>query len=113
MKKIIYLACPYTSCEPQVMESRYKAVTEMAARLIKEGKIIFSPITMTHPLDKLLADGDTLGSDYWLDFDEAFMDACQELYVYKLDGWEESSGILREIAFFETSNKPITYIDPV
>ncbi|WP_417798712.1 DUF1937 family protein [Terasakiella pusilla] len=111
MKEIIYLASPYTSTDPQVMEKRYEAVTEMAARLIKEGKIIFSPITMTHPLDKLLADGDTLGSDYWLDFDEAFMEACSELYVYKLAGWEESSGVIREISFFEKKGRKITYIE--
>jgi len=54
----------------------------------------------------------TLGSDYWVTFDEAFMVMCSEIVVLKVDGWEKSRGIAREIAYFKKLGKPISYISP-
>ena len=45
-------------------------------------------------------------------FDEAFMEMCSEMVVIKLEGWERSSGIKREIEFFTARKKPIRYMDP-
>lgn len=110
---IIYLACPYTDDSSEVMERRYSAANRAAANLIKEGFVVLSPVTMTHPIDKLLAGNDaTLGSDFWVQFDEAFMSVCSELVVLRADGWQTSSGVLREIAFFEERGLPIRYIEP-
>lgn len=107
--KIVYLACPYTHHDKQVREKRFSAATEAAAHLIRTGRIVFSPITMTHPIDVVLASEDaTLGSDYWVDFDEAFMDFCSEMIILDIDGWQQSSGIRREIAFFRAQGKPIS-----
>lgn len=80
----------------------------MAAKLIEQGHIVYSPLTMTHPIDIILADdGATLGSDYWVAFDKAFMSRCDEIAVLKLDGWEASKGVQFEIEFFRQSGKPI------
>ena len=44
---------------------------------------------MTHPIDMVLAGAsNTLGSDYWVAFDEAFMEMCSEMVVIRLEGWE-------------------------
>lgn len=111
--RIIYLACPYTHPDLAVREERFRLVTEAAAHLIAGGRIVYSPLTMTHPIDRVLAkDETTLGSDYWLDFDQAFMEICAEIVVLKLDGWESSSGVRREIAFFQEQNRPVTYKEP-
>lgn len=68
---------------------------------------------MTHPIDMVLAgETNTLGSDYWVAFDEAFMEMCSEMIVICLDGWEQSNGIKREIAYFTAHKKPIRYMDP-
>jgi hypothetical protein len=68
---------------------------------------------MTHPIDLVLAKvGETLGSDYWVRFDEAFMEFCSEMVVLRLAGWEQSSGIKREMTFFEHKGRPISFIDP-
>ena len=84
-KKIIYLACPYTDPSMQVREERFRAANKAAAALIRQGLIVYSPITMTHPIDILLAsDGNTLGSNFWVDFDEAFMECCAEILVLKI-----------------------------
>lgn len=109
---VIYLACPYTDPDYQVRLDRFEAATIAAADLIMRGDIVYSPITMTHPIDLHLAGAtNTLGSDYWVAFDEAFMDMCAELVVLKLDGWEKSSGVTREIEYFRSANKPIRFIE--
>jgi hypothetical protein len=95
-----------------VREQRFTAATTAAASLIEMGHIVYSPITMTHPIDKLLAGhNSTLGSDYWLAFDEAFLAICSELYVLKVPGWSESAGVRREIDYFRAAGKPIKYIN--
>jgi hypothetical protein len=111
-RDIIYLACPYTDENSSLRKRRFQAATDAAARLISKGLIVYSPITMTHPIDSVLAGrGATLGSDYWVSFDEAFMDACAEMMILRMDGWEKSSGIKREIAYFEKMGKRITFLD--
>lgn len=107
-KPILYLACPYSHPDMSVRVARFEAATGAAAELIRAGLIVYSPITMTHPIDIVLADeAGTLGSDYWCDFDESFMDACSEMAILTLDGWRESTGIQREIRYFRNKGKPI------
>jgi hypothetical protein len=97
-----------------MMEERYRTVTKVAAHLIEKDLVVFSPITMTHPIDKILAtDGTTLGSDYWLRFDDLFMRACSKMVVLMIDGWKESKGIQREISAFESMGKEVEYLDPL
>jgi Domain of unknown function (DUF1937) len=101
-KPIIYLACPYTHEDPALRDARFHQATRAAARLIEKGEIVYSPITMTHPIDLVLAaESGTLGSDYWVAFDEAFMAFCDEVVVLMIEGWDKSSGIKREIAYFQ------------
>lgn len=111
--KIIYLACPYTHPSPEVREARFHAANRAAASLIRQGHIVYSPITMTHPIDKVLAgDVSTLGSDFWVTFDEAFMDVCSEIIVLQAEGWNKSSGVKREIDYFESQRKPVSFMAP-
>jgi Domain of unknown function (DUF1937) len=109
--KIIYLACPYTHPDRIVRENRFKLATIAAADLIRQGYIVYSAITMTHPLDVVLAGNtNTLGSDYWVQFDEAFMAVCTEMVVLQIEGWEQSRGIRREIDYFQSRGKPIRFL---
>jgi hypothetical protein len=112
-RNVIYLACPYTDPDPAIRKARFEAATAVAAELIRSGHIVYSPITMTHPIDMVLAGAsNTLGSDYWVAFDEAFMEMCSEMVVIRLDGWQRSNGIRREISYFTDHKKPIRYRDP-
>jgi hypothetical protein len=93
----------------KVRQERFRAATEAAAALIRRGYIVYSPITMTHPIDLILAgDLETLGSQYWVSFDEAFMEACSEILVLQVDGWSESVGIRREIEHFVVAKPMLT-----
>ncbi len=111
--EIIYLACPYTHPDRRVREERFRVATRAAAQLIEEGLIVYSPITMTHPIDVLLAaDKQTLGSEYWVAFDEAFMEICSEMVVLTVKGWGDSSGVNTEIGYFHNRGKPVRYMSP-
>lgn len=99
--EIVYLACPYSKGNATIRLARFNAATHVAAKLIENRLVVFSPITMTHPIDLVLAtDGETLGSEYWIEFDLSFMQMCSRLSILTLPGWQESSGIQREIEFF-------------
>jgi hypothetical protein len=107
---IIYLACPYTDKDPTVRLRRFELATAAAATLVRRGLVVFSPITMTHPMDVALSSDSTLGSNFWVEFDEAFMDKCSEMIVLQIEGWEQSSGIKREIECFKNAGKPISFM---
>lgn len=112
-RSIIYLACPYTDPSPTVRRARFETATRVAARLVSEGNIVFSPITMTHPIDVQLAGRyDTLGSEFWVRFDEAFMDFCSELAILRVPGWDKSPGVARERRFFEERGRKVWFVDP-
>jgi hypothetical protein len=111
--QIIYIAGPYTHADALVRKRRFELVTIAAAKLIAQKYIVYSPLTMTHPLDlELAAEGETLGSDYWIAFDRAFMRCCAAIVVVKFSGWEQSRGVKNEIAFFEEAGKPVIYLSP-
>lgn len=112
-RDVVYLACPYTDIKPSVREMRFKAATNAAASLIQAGRVVYSPITMTHPIDIVLAGAaNTLGSDYWVAFDEAFMEMCSEIVVLLLEGWDRSAGVAREIEYFLSRGRPVSYMRP-
>lgn len=111
-RELIYLACPYTHSDADVRLFRFVEATKAAAALIGQGHIVFSPITMTHPIDVEMAGAtNTLGSDFWVKFDETFMERCDVLVLLPLEGWQESNGVQRELAYFEAHGKPLKILD--
>ena len=44
----------------------------------------------------------------WAPVDEVFMAAMEELVVIDAPGWRESSGIQREIAYFESRGRKVS-----
>jgi hypothetical protein len=109
---IIYLACPYTHPDAAIRRWRFDMATAAAATLIRRGLVVFSPITMTHPLDVVLAGDNSLGSEFWIKFDEAFMRQCSQMVVLQIAGWDHSSGVKREIEYFRACSKPISFMIP-
>ncbi len=110
---IIYLAGPYTDPDPSVRAARAHDATVASARMIERGYIVYSPLTMTHPIDvQMSADGETQGSDYWVAFDEAFMEHCAAIVVLMTSGWDRSRGVAREVAYFEQRGRIQVFADP-
>jgi hypothetical protein len=74
-----------------------------AAKIIETGRIVYSPLTMTHPIDLVMAkDSETLGSDYRVRFDEAFMSFCAEMVLLRSSIWQQSSGVKEDWIFLVT-----------
>lgn len=106
---LIYLASPYSHPDYAVRMTRFVQVCALAARLIRQGYLVFSPIAHTHPI---AINGDLpLGFDYWEQFDTRLIGVCDEVWVYKLPGWEQSVGIQAEISIAAELGKPVSYVD--
>jgi len=107
-KQMVYLAVPYSDEDWVVKENRFDRVSQVAAILISRGEIIFSPISMAHPIAKV---GSLPGDwEFWDKFDRVYLDSCKKLYVLMLRGWEESKGVQAEIGIAKELGIEIEYI---
>ena len=80
---------PYSDPSAAVRLQRFQDATKAAAALIGQGHMVFSPITMTHPIDlEMAGSGNTLGSNFWVLFDEVFMERCDVFVLLPLEGWQ-------------------------
>jgi len=105
--KLIYLASPYSRFKYGTI-SACDTVTAKAAELMLKGHKIFCPITHSHYIEKSMParqDG-----DWWLEQDFAVLRHCDELWVYKMPGWEDSYGVAEEIKFANKNNIEVKYI---
>ena len=107
----IYLATPYSDSDPAVMLHRFNVVTEVSAKLMMQGKFVFSPITHSHPIAQYMDAEKRVSWEYWERFDTEFMSWCREVYVLMLPGWKESVGVQAEIKLANRLGKHITYIN--
>lgn len=109
---LIYLASPYSHPSAKVRGERAKDITRVAGRLThKYGHAMFLPITQSHAMKKHCPE---LGTSFkaWERIDLYMVEKADELWVVTLDGWEESIGVVAEIAHAKSLNKPIRYIHP-
>lgn len=109
MNNLIFISSPYTNNNPNVVEENYIKVPKLAAHLCSEGKIAISPITYGHTLLQFKEmPGDW---EFWKTFCLSLLVKCDELIVYKMEGWENSRGMKAEIEFAETLGIKITYLE--
>lgn len=107
---MIYLASPYSHVRPEIRDGRFRRVCEVAAKLMAAGHLIFSPIAHTHPI--AMAGVLPTSWVYWSSFDTEMLRSCEQLWVLKLDGWEDSTGVRAEIKIAQDLKIPIRYLDP-
>lgn len=107
-KKIWYLASPYTNyCQGR--EAAYIEVCKVAAKLLKDGMFVFSPVAHSHPI-ATLGNLDPVDHNFWLALDVAILDECDGLLVLQMPGWKESQGISAEIEHAKKTHKFISYL---
>ena len=87
---MIYLASPYSHPDVTVREARFREACRTAARLMRAGRVVFSPIAHGHPIAEY---GLPTNWRFWERFDRQQLDRCEELVVLMLDGWRESEGV--------------------
>ena len=83
-------------------------VTINAGRLMREGLMVFSPISKTHPIAERC--GLPLDWAYWEKYDRIAIAHCKELWVLTLDGWESSVGVKAEMEIAKEMGRPIKYL---
>ena len=116
---LIYIAGPYSNdapadrtrnASPEKRIARFNAVTEVARCLIEAEHAVYSPLTMTHPIDVRMQHDP--GSAFWVALDERFMGFCDRILVLKLPGWDASSGVAHEIEFFKSRGIEVEWAEP-
>lgn len=107
---LIYLASPYSAPTANKRTRRFKQVCKKAAELMSEGELVFCPIAHSHPIERI-GMPDLKSGDWWLRQDFAILKNCDKLVVYRMDGWDKSYGVGKEIEFAEANSIPIEYID--
>jgi len=107
---LCYLATPYTKY-PDGIEEAHAEACKLAARLLVNGVMVYSPIAHTHAI-AVHGKINPLDHAIWLPFDEAMMQAASVLVVAEMPSWQVSYGIRCEIEWFMRAEKPILYLDP-
>lgn len=111
MKKKVYLACPYSDPDPEVMVDRFNAINRIALALMAEGHVVFSPISHSHPIAQAVPGGLPASWEFWKEQDMPFLHWADELHVAPFPGWNKSVGVRAEILAAGRANKPIKYLD--
>lgn len=105
----MYLASPYSSHDPHVMEQRFEKVCQVTVSLMSLGILVYSPIVSCHPLAvrfKLPTDW-----EFWAKTDREFIAASSKVIVAMMDGWQESRGVAAEIAIANELGIPVEYLE--
>lgn len=108
--ELAYLACPYANKDSKVEAKRLAEVTKFAAKLMKNGIHVFSPLTHNAPLVKY---GLGRSWNFWLNYDLFVLSKCEKIIVLQLDGWEKSVGVRAEIKKAKQLKIPIIYIKEI
>ncbi len=108
-KELIYLACPYRHPNRAIQKRRCAAATFALKELFAQGRPVFSPLTHN---DLIAQHHPEISKEQWLQFDLTLLASCTKLLVLKVDGWKESTGVQREIAFAKEKGIPIEEMDP-
>ncbi|MGW0634968.1 DUF1937 family protein [Nocardia salmonicida] len=104
----IFLACPYSHVDPDVVHERFLRCNEVAATIVRSGHVVFSQVSMSHPINEALGEEAAVVGKLWAPIDAVFMEMMSELVVVDVAGWEQSSGIQREIEFFRSRGRAVS-----
>jgi len=109
-KKLTYLAIPYTWSP----EESFIIANEVASDLMNKGKVVFSPISHSHPVDDYMSEELRTSQSFWLGQDLPILDKCDEMYIVLIgeDGQkliEQSKGCQAEIKRAKENGMTINY----
>jgi len=113
--RVIYVAAPYTSDDPQTVEARVREAAAYGAHLFSIGALPYVPTAHGHALwEAGQRERRPIGHDYkpWQRHSRRFLRMADELHVLMLDGWRFSKGIADERAVADAAGIPIYFIRP-
>ncbi|TXH17938.1 MAG: DUF1937 family protein [Hyphomicrobiaceae bacterium] len=116
----IYLGTPYTDPSPYQMKLRYEAARALCADIAQSKVPVYSPIVHWHNVAEFYnrrsfgcwrPNQDNLHMpvdvDFWWKQNEPFLKKCHEAWFVKLEGYERSKGIQREIEYCHLKHIPV------
>ena len=106
---MIYLASPYSHPDAAVREMRFRDACRAAAKLMRPGQAVFSPIAHGHCI---CTHGLPTDWRFWEPFDRQQLERCDEVIVLMLEDWRESVGVQAEIRIAIEVGKSVRYLDP-
>ncbi len=100
---------PYSSKIEGVTEERFEKALKLASFLMLQNIHIISPVLQGHVIVKKYK----VPSDwaYWEEYCVKVMSACDSILIFKLSGWQESSGVKGENEEARKLKLPIYFID--
>lgn len=113
---MIYLASPYTHKDVNVMQARYEAVRDFVGNQITQSTdrghnrmaILYSPIIHYHSI--AVAWELPREFEFWAYVNDSMIARADAVIVLQLPGWEESRGIIHEIAYAKELGKSISFV---
>lgn len=119
LTKMVYVASAYTAKNKNLSQHAKKNLERFRERSVTKcigflhdiyPYAFIGPITQSYqtaPFTK-----SKKGSfKYWEKIDLTFVSRCDELWVFTLPGWKESTGVKAEIKFAKAKKIPVKYID--
>lgn len=105
-----YLASPYSSKLPQIMQVRYEEARRATAYLLKQHHWTYSPIVHCHDI----ASVHSLPTDFdfWQHYNRVMLFHAKRMAILAIDGWEKSTGVAGEIKFAQECGTPIVLLCP-
>ena len=99
---LIYLASPSYHKSEFVIHKRYEMARDATMAIMKEGRIVYSPIVHMHHIQLI---SDFLKDwDFYKKYDECMLSRCNEMWILNIDGWKHSKGVKGEIDFALKNN---------
>ena len=110
LSDIEYLAIPYSHKDEKVMDYRASVSDFICSKLMKNGRLIYAPISSCHHIAKKY--GLPRNWEFWKHLDEEYIKICKRVVVITLPGWEISTGVTAEIELANIYGIPVEKLDP-
>ena len=112
-RHMTYVAIPYSHPDPDVRENRFRIANRVAAKLMADGLLVFSPISHSHPIAlELERDGDSPKDfEYWKDTCRRNVGMCDSVTVVTAFGWEHSVGLRNEVQLACETGKEVRFVN--
>lgn len=108
---MIYLASPYTHPEELIRARRYIAAREFVFDALQRGYPVVSPIVYCHQFARDF--GAPVDAKSWFHLNKVLLDKAETLWVLKLQGWDESTGVIMEIEYALQRGLTVSYREPL
>jgi len=112
----VYLACPYWDENKGIRERRFNIASEIAADLMEQGYVVFSPITHSHTVEMHMSERHQ-DHQFWLRQDAEYLKWADILVVIddpaleKKGGYQGSFGVAWEMGYMAGLQKPVYFVN--